>query len=280
MFNRCDILDSLTKEVIKLSITAGKMMLKTMPVISKFKGTKENYVTETDEMIQEFLKKNLLSILPESSFMGEENCEYCKGSLMWIVDPIDGTVNYARGLSTSVVSVALVKDEEVILGVVHNPYLKETFHAERSNGAYLNKKPIHVSNTPREHSIISTAWSAYNKKLAHMSFRISERLHTECADIRRFGASAYEMCLLAKGSIDMYFEMLLCPWDHAAAGLIVKEAGGYSSSLDGPLNLFDQCPVLAANNKENFDYLKSTIIEELKDIRPEGSIWGEKDARK
>lgn len=273
-------LNGLTKKVIKLAVTAGKMMLKTVPVISKFKGTKENYTTKTDEMIQEFLKKKLLSILSESSFMGEENCEYCKSSLMWIVDPIDGTVNYTHGLPMSVVSIALVKDGEIILGVVHNPYLKETFHAERAKGAYLNKKPIHVSNISRKDSLVSTAWCTYNKKLAYLSFRISERLHTECTDIRRFGTAAYEMCLLAKGSIDMYFEMLLSPWDYAAASLIIKEAGGCSSSLDGPLNIFDQCSVLAANNKENLDYLRNVVIEELKDIRPQGSIWGGQDARK
>ena len=217
-----DLLDS----VISLAEQAGRMMLEAKPVISRFKGSKENYATETDESIQRFLEKELLSLLPGSSFMGEEEYEYSKGDLVWIVDPIDGTVNFARGLSMSVVSIALVKDSRSVLGVVRNPYLDQTFYAERGKGAYLNGERLHVSDIQWEDALVSTAWCAYEKDtLAHPSFRISERLHKECSDIRRFGTAAYEMCLLAKGSLDIYFEMLLRPWDYAASSLMVEEAG-------------------------------------------------------
>ena len=260
------------ESVISLAKRAGEMMLSEKPVISQYKGSSENYATETDERIQEFLEKELLSLLSDSSFMGEENHEYSKGDLVWIVDPIDGTVNYARELSMSVVSIALVKDSKTVLGVVHNPYLQQTFHAEKGKGAYLNGERIHVSDRKRENAVVSTAWCAYDKQLAHVSFKISERLHSECSDIRRFGTAAYEMCLLAKGSFEIYFEMLLRPWDYAASSLIVEEAGGVCSSLDGPLDPFDQCAVLAANTQENMDYLR-TVIEEEGGIRKEGSIW-------
>ena len=268
----CDM-DGILEAVIDLAERAGDMMLSARPVISKYKGSKENYATETDERIQDFLEKELLSLMEGSTFMGEENHEYSKSDLLWIVDPIDGTVNYARSLSMSVVSIALVKDGESVLGVVHNPYLKQTFHALKGKGSYLNGERLHVSDIPRENAIVSTAWCAYEKDLAHSSFAISERLHRECSDIRRFGTAAYEMCLLAKGSFEIYFEMLLRPWDYAASSLIVTEAGGACSSLDGPLDLFDQCPVLAANNEENLDYLKKVIIDEIGDKRREGSIW-------
>ena len=263
------------EQVISLAETAGRMMLSERPVISRYKGSKENYATEMDEKIQEFLERELLSLLPGSSFMGEENHEYSRGDLLWIVDPIDGTVNYARGLSMSVVSIALVKDSVPVLGVVHNPYLKQTFHAERGKGAYLNGESIHVTDIGWDTALVSTAWCAYEKDLAHSSFRISERLHSECSDIRRFGTAAYEMCLLAKGSVDVYFEMLLRPWDYAAASLIVEEAGGVTTSLDGPLDMFDQCAVLAANSKENLDRLRKVVIDEIGDERKTGSIWGE-----
>ena len=261
------------ESVISLAKRAGEMMLSEKPVISQYKGSAENYATETDERIQEFLEKELLSLLPGSSFMGEENHEYSKGELVWIVDPIDGTVNYARGLSMSVVSIGLVKDSKTILGVVHNPYLQQTFHAERGKGAYLNGERIRVSGKKRENALVSTAWCAYDKQLAHASFRISERLHSECSDIRRFGTAAYEMCLLAKGSLDIYFEMLLRPWDYAASNLIVEEAGGICSSIDGPLDPFDQCAVLAANTPENLEYLKKVIREESGGMKLTGSIW-------
>ena len=113
---------------------------------------------------------------------------------------------------------------------------------------------------------------SYDKDLAPPSFRISERLHRECSDIRRFGTAAYEMCLLAKGSLEIYFEMLLRPWDYAASSLIVEEAGGVCSSMDGLLDPFDQCAVLAANSKENLDYLREVIWEEGSTTK-EGSIW-------
>ena len=263
------------EQVISLAEKAGRMMLSERPVISRYKGSKDNYATEMDERIQEFLEKELLSLLPGSSFMGEENHEYSKGDLLWIVDPIDGTVNYARGLSMSVVSIGLVKDSVPILGVVHNPYLNQTFYAEKGKGTYLNSERIHVSDIGWNEALVSTAWCAYDKDLAHSSFRISERLHGECSDIRRFGTAAYEMCLLAKGSVDVYFEMLLRPWDYAASSLIVEEAGGICSSLDGPLDPFDQCAVLACNNKKNLDRLKEVIIDEIGDERKAGSIWGE-----
>ncbi len=264
---------ALLDSVIGLAKRAGDMMVSEAPVISRFKGTKENYATETDESIQRFLKKELLALLPGSSFMGEEGHDYSKSDLLWIVDPIDGTVNYARGLSMSVVSIALVKDGRSVCGVVHNPYLGHTFHAERGEGAYLNGERIHVSDVKRENALVSTAWCAYEKELAHPSFMISERLHRECSDIRRFGTAAYEMCLLAKGSLDIYFEMLLRPWDYAASSLIVEEAGGVCSSTDGPLDMFDQCAVLACNSRENLDYLKRVIREEAGERRDTGSIW-------
>ena len=263
----------LLERVISLAESAGRMMLSERPVISRFKGSKENYATEMDERIQDFLERELLAILPGSRFLGEEKHEYSKGDLVWVVDPIDGTVNYARGLSMSVVSIALVKDSESVLGVVRNPYLEQTFCAERGRGAYLNGESIHVSDIGRENSLVSTAWCAYDKDLAHPSFRISERLHRECSDIRRFGTAAYEMCLLAKGSLEMYFEMLLRPWDYAASSLIVEEAGGMCSSLDGPLDMFDQCAVFAANSRDNLDYLRDVVLEEMADSRPGGSIW-------
>ncbi len=266
-------MEGIIDSVIGLAKRAGDMMLSEAPVISTFKGTKENYATETDENIQKFLKKELLALVKGSSFMGEEGHDYSKSDLLWIVDPIDGTVNYARGLSMSVVSIALVKDGHTVCGVVHNPYLGHTFHAERGKGSFLNGKRIYVSDVKRENALVSTAWCAYDKELAHPSFMISERLHRECSDIRRFGTAAYEMCLLAKGSLDIYFEMLLRPWDYAAASLVVEEAGGACSSIDGPLDMFDQCMVLACNNDENLNYLKKVVKEETGGNVDTGSIW-------
>ena len=268
-----DTMENILSHVIALAEKAGRMMADSRPVISTIKGTKENYATEADEKIQQFLENELLALLPGSSFMGEEQHRYSKSNLLWIVDPIDGTVNYARGIPISVVSIALVENGKTVLGIVHNPYMKETFHAEYGEGAFLNDSQIYVSDIDWNRCIVSTAWCAYEKEMAPASFRISERLHSECSDIRRLGTAAYEMCLLAKGSIDVYFEMMLRPWDYAAASLIVTEAGGFCSSLHGDIDLFDECPVLAANTEENLRCLTDVVIREKGDFEPKGTIW-------
>lgn len=268
-----DDLDGLVSKVIGLAERAGEMMLRTAPVISEYKGTKENYATDTDLEIQRFLQKELPALLPGSSFMGEEENSYSKGECVWIVDPIDGTVNYARGLSMSVVSIALVENGKAVLGVVYNPYMREMYRAELGKGAYMNGSRIRVSDREWNDAIVSTAWCAYDKNLAHSSFIISERLHSECSDIRRFGTAAYEMCLVARGSTEIYFEMLLRPWDYAAASLIVEEAGGVCSSLNGPLDLFDQDMAFASNSRENLDRIRDIVRDTVGTDLDLGSIW-------
>lgn len=224
------------------------------------KTTKEDYVTSTDKEIERRLRDLLPAMLPGSAFLGEEGDDLAGSpDLYWVVDPIDGTANYARGIPASVVSIALVRDGEVVLGVVRNPYTDETFSAERGRGAFLNGTPLHVSARTREHCMVSTAWACYRKDLAHFCFDITERLYYDCEDIRRIGTAAYELCLLAKGASDIYYEIRLAPWDYAAASLIVEEAGGICRSMDGPVDLRQPCSVLGANTEDNFAYLRETV---------------------
>ena len=109
---------------------------------------------------------------------------------MWVVDPIDGTANYVRGIPMSVVSIALVKGCKPILGVVRHPRLDETFSAAEGEGAFLNGKPLHVSERTREHCMVCTAWSCYNKTRAGLCFDVSQILYGICEDIRRIGTAA------------------------------------------------------------------------------------------
>lgn len=241
------------------------------------KGTKENYVTSTDLEIQRFLRKELTSILPGSEFMGEEKDlpdgtdRYDTDRYVWVVDPIDGTANYARGIPMSVVSIALVHDHRSVLGVVRQPYLGETFYASEGQGAYLNGTRIHVSHRTREHCMVCTAWSCYNKKRAALCFEVSSELYSECEDIRRIGTAAYELCLLAKGACDIYFEALLSPWDYAAAACIVKEAGGHLSSNQPEIDFYTPCTVMAANAPENLEYVRN-VVKKACSEHPEAEI--------
>ncbi|MCL2334022.1 MAG: inositol monophosphatase [Candidatus Methanoplasma sp.] len=255
-------------EAVDIVSQAGSLILEIRSFNIESKGTKENYVTTSDIYIQNFLEEKLLALLPGSGFVGEEAAlkdvvsEYC-----WIVDPIDGTANYARGIPLSVVSVALIKDDVPIVGIVFNPYLGQMFVAEKGKGAYLNGEAVRVSNKDFGTAMFSTAWSAYNKDWADRSFNISKKVHSECDDIRRLGTAAYELSLLASGSIDIYFEIGLYPWDYIAAYVLVTEAGGVIDSIDGGIDHKHQSSVLAANDRKNFDRLKQIILEELGDFR-------------
>ena len=260
-------------EIIKAVYEAGKLMKSSSHSITKDKGTKENYATEADLKVEAFFKEELTKIVPGSKFIGEEG-DVSKGEYTWVVDPIDGTVNFARGIPLSVISVALVHDDEVIAGAVYNPYYDEMYHAVKGSGAYLNGERIHVSDRDKNHSIVCLAWSVYEKKWSDMCFDITTELYKECEDIRRLGSAAYEMCLIAKGSAEMLFEMRLFPWDYAAASLILSEAGGCTTSIDGPLDLYDQCTTMAANNRENLEYLRDIVKRTMGDFRITGSIWG------
>lgn len=255
--------------VAGLAVKAGEMMLSDTGFTVENKGTKENYVTSTDRRIEAFLREGLASLLPEAGFLGEEEDGFIGNrNIFWVVDPIDGTANYARGIPASTVSIGLVKDGKPVLGVIRNPYTRETYCAVKGEGAFLNGVPIKVSQRTKEHAMAATAWSCYNKSLAHVCFQISEKLYAVCEDIRRIGSAAYALCLLAKGAEDVMFEIRLSPWDYMAGIVILREAGGFCSSLDGPVKLTEQCTFLAANTEENLAFVKDTVLSVLGDERP------------
>ena len=260
-------MEGLREKVIAIAEAAGNIMLTEQDVHVDTKGTKENYVTSTDLKIERFLRRELTSLLPGSAFMGEEDGTSGDSAdpdrPMWVVDPIDGTANYVRGIPMSVVSIALVKDRIPILGVIRHPRLDETFSAAEGEGAFLNGKPIHVSERTREHCMVCTAWSCYNKSRAPLCFDVSQILYGICEDIRRIGTAAYELCLLAKGSCDLYFEAFLAPWDFSAAACILREAGGRIITSSGDLDCTRPSIVLAANGTGNLEFLKDVVREAL-----------------
>ena len=261
-------MQELLQKVIGAAVEAGNIILSDAGFSVENKGTKENYVTSTDRKVEAFLKERLTSVLPGSAFLGEEGDESVgDAQLFWIVDPIDGTANYARGVPASVVSVALARDGEIVLGVVRNPYTDETFHALKGEGSFLNGRRLNVSSRARANCMVCTAWSCYNKSLSHYCFDVTQRLYAECEDVRRIGTAAYELCLLAKGAVDLYFEIRLAPWDYAAGSLIVSEAGGFCTSLDGPVELKRSCTVVGANSKENLGYVTGVVKDALGGFR-------------
>ena len=214
------------------------------------KGGHGNFVTEYDKKIQEILRADLFEILPEAVFIGEEDeiHSYSNTGYAFIVDPIDGTTNFIKDYHKSCISVGLIKDGVQQLGAIYNPNADEMFTAIKDQGAFMNGSPIHVSDQPLERSLVLFGTSPYYADLCRISFELAAEYLKECIDVRRAGSAALDLCDVAIGRAEIYFEPLVCPWDHAAGSLIVKEAGGNIGCLDGsPLPLDRPTSILVSN---------------------------------
>ena len=162
---------------------------------------------------------------------GDGNKELSDG-YCFIIDPIDGTTNFIKGFQHSAISVGLAKDKELILGVVLDPDLDNIYYAERGKGAYLNSKRIHVSDCDLQNSLVLFGTCPYEHELARKTFALTEQVFYNCLEVRRSGSAALDICYVAAGKADLYYELILRPWDMAGATMILKEAGGICRTLD------------------------------------------------
>lgn len=225
-----------------------------------------NIVTSSDVAVQDFLCGRLKELMPDSGFLCEEEDMWdTSHEYTWIIDPIDGTANYSRGIAQCAICVGLKHNEDMAIGVVYIPMTGEMFYAEQGKGAFLNGRQIHVSDRPFENSLLCTALPVYHKEYAQMCSDIIVEAFGRCNDIRRFGACAPELCYLAMGRCELYFEYLLSPWDYAAASLIVTEAGGTITATDGsPVKLTQKGGVIAANNAANHKQMADIVAEKTR----------------
>lgn len=207
-----------------------------------------NFVTAYDTLIQERLRVGLLAILPEAKFIGEEGSaqRFSPVGKFFIVDPIDGTQNFINDYHHSCVSVALIVDGAAELGVVYNPYTDEMFTAKRGEGAFCNGRRLAVSGQPLERGLVLFGTSPYHEDLSEATFRTAYALFRKSLDVRRSGSAALDLCAVAAGRVELFFELVLAPWDYAAGALIVQEAGGKVTEVEGaPLAYDHQCSVFA-----------------------------------
>lgn len=224
-----------------------------------------NIVTSSDVAVQNFLCRELAQLLPGCGFIcEEEDVHEVERPYVWIIDPIDGTTNYARGTEFCCISVALEKEGEIVYGVVYSPGRNELFTAEKGRGACRNGVPIHVSVCPFCDALLFTALSQYRKEYAGVCNAIIMEAYRDCNDVRRVGSAALELCLIATGGYEMFFEFRLQPWDYAAGMLVLHEAGGCVCSLDGnPPGLDGPHLVCAANNRDNLSRLHAIICRHI-----------------
>ena len=245
---------SLVDKIADAVRDCGKIMLeavRTSDMVDEKEGH-ANFVTTYDKKVQETLKEKLTEILPAAAFVGEEDDIHTsiQKGLAFIVDPIDGTTNFIKDYHVSAISVGLINDGRSYIGVVYNPYLDEMFTAERGKGAFLNGKPIHVSRNPLSEGIVLFGTAPYYEELSRKSFDLAYEYFRQALDIRRSGSAAIDLCSIAAGRAEVYFELRLSPWDYAAGSLIVEEAGGVVTTVDGGEITFERpCSVLATNGR-------------------------------
>lgn len=257
------ILSSLADIVIEAS---GLMVTDGFSISQKHGAS--NIVTSSDIAVQEFLRQRLNALLPGSGFIcEEEDVHDVSHDDVWIIDPIDGTANYSRGIRECAISVGLQHADAMETAAVYLPRTDELFMAKRGEGAFLHhpqsgkpSRQIHVSQRPFQDAIMCTALPVYYKEYANVCSDIIRETFLQCNDIRRFGAAAAELCYVAMGRCEMYFEYRLSPWDFAAASLILEETGGVLCNLEGhPLRFTQPSGVLAANNVENLNRLTEIV---------------------
>ena len=214
---------------------AAVLMLEARDILAEAKGDRRNVVTEYDRRVQELLVRRLGGALPEARFFCEEmdRQDDLDGELVFIIDPIDGTMNFVHGLSQSCISVALRSRGETLAAAVYNPYLDEMFEAVRGGGARLNGKPIRVTPAPLEETVIAFGSAPYDPDLTEETFRLAKLSYQKGLDVRRMGSAALDLCSVAAGRAGVYFELQVSLWDWAAGALIAEEAGGIVTRLDG-----------------------------------------------
>jgi myo-inositol-1(or 4)-monophosphatase len=227
-----------------------------------------NLVTEADhaseKAILDVIKKNF----PDHFILSEEVGEIKMDSeYKWIVDPIDGTVNFAHGIPLNCVSIGIEHQSEVIMGAVYNPHINELFFAEKGNGATLNDKPIRVSaETKTINACLVTGFPYTYINIPNGPLEIFERFIRKGVPVRRLGSAAIDLCWVAAGRFDGFYEHKLEAWDSAAGYLIVEEAGGTVTDFEGKKFSPYQHRVLATNGKIHAEMLAVIKGEKTLDI--------------
>ena len=214
---------------------AGALILQAHDILAERKTDRRDVVTEYDRKVQELLIARLSEAVPGARFFCEENDRHddLHAEHVFIIDPIDGTMNFVHGLHHSCISAAYMRCGELRAAAICNPYVNELFTAAKGSGAFLNGRPIHVSEAPLAETLVCCGTTPYNPELADRCFGLMKKAFLARLDIRREGAAALDLCTVAAGRAGVFFELGLSLWDYAAGKLIVEEAGGICSTLDG-----------------------------------------------
>jgi len=225
-----------------------------------------DYVTQVDLACEKEIIRIIRNSFPGHQIIAEESGMQRKDSpYQWIIDPLDGTANFVHNLGIFGVSIACMKDEQLILGVIYSPATSELFWAEKGKGAFLNGRPIHVSKTDVfSEAMIATGFPWRSRDLIDPYLAAFKDVLLKSAGMRRMGAAAIDLAYTACGRFEGFWEIHLKPWDVAAGAIIIEEAGGIISSLSKTGTVLDGSVV--AGNRNIHDCLCSSITQHLGDI--------------
>ena len=214
---------------------AAELIMHAHGILAEMKSGKRDVVTEYDRRVQELLMARLRETLPDAQFFCEEMNEqdHLDAEQLFIIDPIDGTMNFVHGFHHSCISVAYAERGVVRAGAIYNPYVDEMFTAIAGQGARLNGRPIHASEAGLGESLVCFGSSPYAPELADKTFELTKVLFVAGLDVRREASAALDLCSVAAGRAGLYFELQLSLWDYAAGVLIAEEAGGQCCTIDG-----------------------------------------------
>ncbi len=259
-------LDQLSQIAQDAAKEAGVLLMKYSgkPAQVKTKASAADLVTEIDQASEEMIRKALDSHYPDFGFLGEEQGYVPSDTdYRWIVDPLDGTMNFVHGIPFFSISIGLEYKGELIMGLVYDPALKEMFAAVKGGGTTLNGERIQVSHTPTlDLSILSTGFSSHFRTQDEPYLGWFVHFERKCHAVRRMGSTALYLAYVAAGRMDGFYEMDLKSWDIAGGIVLVNEAGGMITNLNGgPVDLEDG-ELIASNG-----HIHATLISELEASR-------------
>lgn len=259
------IFSQLTLTALEAAQLAGKYLktsFGTLHTISSKEG-KQNLVTECDLKSEEIIVSFLQKHFPTHGFLAEEKSkENLSAKILWIIDPLDGTVNFSKDIPHFAISIAAIQGDEILLGIILHPITGDVFIAEKGKGAFCNNKQIKVSSiNSLDHALLATGFP-YNvhENPKHCIERLTYFLKLGIP-IRRFGAASLDLAYVATGKFDAYFETGLQPWDVAAGILLVQEAGGTISTWEGLDYPLLKSPDILVSNTFLHNLMKDTLLK-------------------
>ena len=265
-----DNLSDLLSFAVNLAKSAGRIHMSYFGKLSliKSKSSKIDLVSKADIESNTYIINKILSSYPDHSILSEEKKEHIGSSdYRWVVDPLDGTTNFVHRLPIFSSSIGLQKNNQTILGVVYNPAADKCFVAERNKGAFLNNSPIHVtsSNTLSD-CLLATGFPYVHDEKYDLLFDLFKDFYDRTRGLRRLGAASLDLCFVAMGRFDGFYEYGLKPWDVCAGELILKEAGGMVTDWNGKSSPPNNGSRILATNKLIHKQMAKILLKKEYDI--------------